>query len=735
MTLSPQHPAGPPTEGDSSYAAAPVVHPFSDLAAFVALPRMSGLTMSPDGSQLVVAVGTPDEKSHRYRSALWRIDPNGLAPATRVTRGATGESSAAFAWNGDLLFTAKRPDPQDTGDAAAGDDLAPLWLLPAGLGEARVIASRAGGFDGVLTADKAPVVVLPAAVLPGSATLAADEEGRKLRKEAGVSAILHSGYPLRFWDHDLGPDQPHLLSGALDADFPDSPLHLFDLTPTPGGGLIEQGSRLSPDGTFVVTGWFRPLGAGDQISEIVRIEVPSGELRVLRAQADFDFYGPRISPDGSRVAYIAERRATPDRAPALSVEVLTLADGTVARPTEGWDRWPGDIAWQADGSGLFLQADQDGRGPVFGVDLAGGPVRQLTFDDATYTDLLPAPDGSGLYAMRTSYLAPAHPVRVALTGEQVGTVVRLPAPHPDPELPGTLVEVSAKAADGTRIRGWLALPVTAGDGTGGGEPAPLLLWIHGGPLGSWNAWSWRWTPWVMVAAGYAVLLPDPALSTGCGQDFIERGWGSWGGAPYTDLMAITDEVERRSDVDASRTAAMGGSFGGYMANWVAGHTDRFRAIVTHASLWSLEEFAPTTDGANYWSREMSAEMTAEHSPHRFVGNISTPMLVIHGDKDYRVPIGQGVRLWYELLSKSQLPQQPDGTVLHRFLYFPSENHWVLTPGHAKLWYQVVLGFLAEHVLGAPAAPVPSLLGGPAGSPADNSTPMAGARTESATEGG
>jgi dipeptidyl aminopeptidase/acylaminoacyl peptidase len=213
----------------------------------------------------------------------------------------------------------------------------------------------------------------------------------------------------------------------------------------------------------------------------------------------------------------------------------------------------------------------------------------------------------------------------------------------------------------------------------------------------------------MVARGYAVLLPDPALSTGYGQDFIQRGWGAWGVAPYTDLMAATDAACAHPRVDAARTAAMGGSFGGYMANWIAGHTDRFDAIVTHASLWALDQFGPTTDGAYWWAREMTPEMATANSPHRFVSQIRTPMLVIHGDKDYRVPIGEALRLWYELLSASALPAGADGGTEHRFLYFPSENHWVLSPQHAKIWYQVVLAFLAQHVLGQDVE-VPELLG-------------------------
>ena len=147
--------------------------------------------------------------------------------------------------------------------------------------------------------------------------------------------------------------------------------------------------------------------------------------------------------------------------------------------------------------------------------------------------------------------------------------------------------------------------------------------------------------------GYAVLLPDPALSTGYGAEMIRRGWGAWGGAPYTDSMAITDAALAHEAVDATRTAMMGGSYGGYMANWIAGHTDRFAAIVSHASLWNLDTFGATTDAPWYWRRELDpATAAAAHSPHRLVDRITTPMLVIHGDKDYRVPIGEGLRLWW-----------------------------------------------------------------------------------------
>ncbi len=199
-----------------------------------------------------------------------------------------------------------------------------------------------------------------------------------------------------------------------------------------------------------------------------------------------------------------------------------------------------------------------------------------------------------------------------------------------------------------------------------------------------------------MSRGYAVLLPDPALSTGYGIDFVRRGWGTWGGAPYTDLMSITDAAETRADIDAGRTAAMGGSFGGYMANWIAGHTDRFAAILTHAAPWALDQFGATTDAPWYWARTMTAQMAEASSPHRFGDAIVTPMLVVHGARDHRVPVGEALRLWCDLAARSTAE---DGSTPHRFLYFPEENHWVLSPNHARVWYATVLAFLAHHVLG------------------------------------
>jgi dipeptidyl aminopeptidase/acylaminoacyl peptidase len=676
----------------SDAASEPASSPFAGLADFVALPRLGGLALSADGTRLATSVQTLDPEKKKWQSAVWEIDPRGERPARRLTRSAPGEASPAWAPDGSLLFTSARPDPQATDN---GDPKAALWSLPAGGGEARLLLTRPGGIGSFTVAADSGGVLVSAATMPGGSDAQADEERRKQRKDAGVSAILHEAYPVRYWDHDLGPAAPHLFwAGPLPADEPAgdaTSVPLRDLTPDalPPTGAGDD-AALSPDGRLLVRSEDVPDGPAGRRSRLVLQETAEGgQTRVLVDDPLADVYRGAFSPDGATLVCIRESLPTYEEPPDYTLLLVDVASGTTSELTPGFDRWPSAPQFSADGSAVYFLADDDGRHAVFRVAVDGGTPVRLTGNGA-YSDLQVARDGSALYALRSAYDSPLVPVRLDPT-EPLQEPEVLPNPGTLDRLPGTLHEVEATAADGARVQSWLVLP----EGASAENPAPLLLWIHGGPLMSWNSWSWRWCPWVMAARGYAVLLPNPALSQGFGQDFVRRGWGEWGGAPYTDLITAVEAAEQRPDIDASRTAAMGGSFGGYMANWVATQTDRFRAIVTHASLWDIDAFTGTTDSAYYWEKEWGDPLREpkryeQNSPHRYADAIRTPMLVIHGDNDYRVPIGEALRLWYDLQKRS---------VPSKFLYFPDENHWVLTPGNATVWYETVLAFLGEHVLG------------------------------------
>ncbi|MBB5808591.1 dipeptidyl aminopeptidase/acylaminoacyl peptidase [Saccharothrix ecbatanensis] len=668
---------------------------FGDLDSYNEMPRVSSPALSPDGTRMVAVVATlaPDGKT--WQGALWEIDPAGERPARRLTRGGKGESAPAFTPDGALLFVSARPDQEaKPADGKAAKDKAALWLLPP-VGEARELYRPAGGVSEFAVARDAGTVLLAAGAHPHAEFGEQDEQHRKAREDAGVTAILHESYPVRYWDSDLGPSFPRLLATTSPVDVDSARIDqaegLVDLTPN-AAARLDDSPAISPDGRWVAHAERVAVSASYGSRIRLRLTSTDGATdRVLADREGYSFLQPVFLPDSSGVIAVRAFDSTPDSPWTNTLVRVDLESGAVEELAADFPEEPDSPVVSPTGDAVYFTSSHRGHQPIWKLDLASGAVVKLTASGA-YTNVMVSPDGASVYALRNAWDHPPQPVRLSASGVDQDAVP-LPAPGGVEALPGTLTEIDTVVEDDRTVRAWLVLPA----GASTDRPAPLLLWVHGGPVMSWSGWSWRWNPWLMAARGYAVLLPDPALSTGYGHDFVRAGWASWGVKPYTDLMAITDVAVRRDDIDDSRTAAMGGSFGGYMANWIATQTDRFKAIVTHASLWHLDAFTGTTDDSYYWIREMGdplrqQEQVRANSPHLRVADIKTPMLVIHGDKDYRVPIGEGQRLYFDLVRHG---------VPAKFLYFPSENHWILTPGNAKVWYETIFAFLAEHVLGEP----------------------------------
>jgi dipeptidyl aminopeptidase/acylaminoacyl peptidase len=323
-----------------------------------------------------------------------------------------------------------------------------------------------------------------------------------------------------------------------------------DLTPEPGSALLETHHDVSPDGATVVTGWLRTDDLVRSRTDLIAIDRATGARRTI-ATGDAWFEEPAISPDGRWVAAVRSVLGSPDAAQTVGLWLIDLhAEGDAGRPlAEGLDLWPHTPVWSPDGAALFVLADAHGETPVFRVDVATGEVIRLTAS-GVHTDVAVSPDGERLFALRSAIDSPAVPVMIdARTADQPPQPLRSPVEEVGPlELQGRVERVTATAADGTPIESWLVLPPTASPTT----PAPLAVFIHGGPLGTWAGWTWRWNSQVFASRGYAVLMPDPALSTGYGQAFIQRGWGRWGEEPFTDLIAAVDGAVARDDVDADR---------------------------------------------------------------------------------------------------------------------------------------------------------------------------------------
>ncbi|WP_193107118.1 alpha/beta fold hydrolase [Brachybacterium sp. FME24] len=694
----------------------------ASIEALLDASRLAGLETT-EGGRILAKVSSPNAKGTAYRSALVELEGERIVP---LTRGEASIGAVAAAEDGTTFFTAKR-----VGEDGEEADDAQLWALPT-RGEARELAARPGGFGALHLAGGHLVAELEVH------SQAADETEHarlsKQRGEAKVTAALHADFPTRYWDQDLGPTRSVLAMSALPEDLPWAEA---TEVPSRGGdhGAAASATTSALGGADAASGPGAP-GSSDahddaarkQVLHFRHVAMPPGRLgdwtvdragsRALVAMADsrgellgvsdlylLDLVGaqpPRLlregtaqiehepgefSPDGTRALIGRSRTWTQEASLSSTIELLDLTTGTSTPVWPELDHWV-DPVW-LDENTLVATSDDHGRGSVWigGLEdaapqrLTGGPGQELAFTSAAIA-------GGAVIASASGIAVAPHPVRI---DPATGVVSELPNPADAVPQEGALTEVTAAAEDGTDLRAWLRLP--EGDG-----PHPLVVFAHGGPWGSWNAWTYRWNPGPFVAAGYAVLLPDPAISTGYGQAMIDRGQHELGGAPFTDIIALTDVTVARDDIDADRTAFAGGSYGGYMANWVAGHTgDRFRCLITHASLWDTDTMGHTTDNAG-WERSMR-EQNALYNPKDFVGDIVAPMLVIHGDKDYRVPIAQGQALWYDLHEFSATPRDAEGRTRHRYLYFPDEGHWIQGRGNAQVWYETFLGFLDTHVRG------------------------------------
>jgi dipeptidyl aminopeptidase/acylaminoacyl peptidase len=643
------------------------------------LRRLADPQISPDGTLVAYGHTDVDLDGGTRNSDVWIVPVAGGEPR-RLTSHPKSDTAPRFS-----------PDGKRVAFLSTREGTPQVFVLDLGGGEARKVTALATDAESFQWLDNQSLLVA-SRVFPDCAT----SECNKKRLEAAGKPDSGQAYDellIRHWDTWDDGRRSHLfvvpLDGRPERDL--TPGHR-DVPPWSLGGPGDV--AVSPDGQEVCFSRNdEPVPAISTNADLFVLPVGGGAARKIAATAGYDG-GCRYSPDGTRIAYRAQLRAGYE-ADRWRVMVFDRKTGAITNLTEGFDRHAESVTWSADSKTIYFPAEDDGSTPIFAVPAAGGTVRRIA--DGSFGDVLAPAGGRVLVATRSSLTYPAEIARVPVAGTSVASgpvrAERVTKVN-DGFLAGFGLRpgesVSYTGAAGKKVQAWLVKPP-------GFDPAktyPLLVFIHGGPQGAWSdAWSNRWNPQVFASAGYLVLMPNPRGSTGFGQEFEDDINGDWGGRAYEDVLKGTDWAEALPYVAKGRTSAAGASYGGYMINWIAGHTDRYRALVSHDGVFNLASMYGSTE--ELWFPEWefkgapwdNPEMYAKWSPHLFAKQFKTPTLVIHSALDYRVPIEQGLAMFTSLKRRG---------VPARFLTFSDENHWVLKPANSVRWYAEVQAWLDRY---------------------------------------
>jgi dipeptidyl aminopeptidase/acylaminoacyl peptidase len=634
------------------------------------LKRLADPRVSPDGSQVAFALTEIDLVGGRRNTDVWVVAVSGGEPR-RLTSSPASDSSPRF-----------RPDGRVLGFLSTREGASQVWALDLAGGEPRKLTSLATGADAFAWLDGRRLLVRTE-VFPECGADDACNAKRLAAAGQPSSARVYDDLLFRHWDTWEDSRRSHLLVVPVDGGV------ATDLTPggddAPPFSLGGEDWAVSADGGEAC---FTRKDAKDEAwstnGDVFVVPTAGGPPKRV-SDAAGDDGSCRYSPDGRFLAWRSQRRAgyESDR---WRLEVLDRKTGARRMLTESLDRQVESFVFSPDSATVYFVAEDAGRSQVYAVPSAGGAIRPLLAGGAL-DDLSVLPDGQSLVGTEAALTCPSEIVRFGADGKGLARVTHVNDAllAPFSLRPGE--SVSYAGAAGKTIQAWVVRPPDF-------DPArkyPLLVLVHGGPEGAWtDGWTYRWNAEVFASAGYVVFMPNPRGSVGWGQELTDDVNRDWGGKAFEDVMKGTDFAEALPYVERGRTAAAGASYGGYMIDWIAGHTDRFKALVVHDGVFDVvSEYGSTEElwfpewefGGPYWA---SPEVYARNNPRAFVKAFKTPTLVVHGEKDYRVPIEQGLAM-FTALRRQGVPA--------RLLVFPDENHWVLKPANSVRWYDEVLGWL------------------------------------------
>jgi dipeptidyl aminopeptidase/acylaminoacyl peptidase len=691
-------------------------HPFT-FDDMMKLKRVGDPQVSPDGRWVIFSVVSVD------------LDANTKTPHLWIVPTAGGQEREIIA-DQDADRPRWAPDGKRFAFLSTKEGGSQVWVAEFDTAQGtaafpRRVTSLATEADGELWSPDGKHILFTSNVYPAcddvpEAEVKCNEQRLKEAEQSKVKAMIFDRLLYRHWNAYKEGKRSHIFviraegpRFVKDYSGPHGDESLRDLTPgdydAPVFSLGGQDDyAFSPDGQEICYAsnhdknpaastnndlWVVPVNAG--MDHVGAGESPAQVLaktKNITADNPASDSSPLYSPDGRYIAYRAQQRPgyESDR---FRLMLFDRKTGEKKNLTEDFDRWVGTFTWAPNSSRIYFNTGSEGKAPIFSLLVATGKrVEVPTLIMATQDDMVVAPNGEDVYFTNNSLKSPndIYVFMLCLTG--CGD----PPPPPAKQLThfndSLLAQIQMQplesfwftGAHNDKVEGFLVKPPNFD----ASKKYPVKFLIHGGPQGAWgDDWSYRWNPELFAANGYVVIMINFHGSTGYGQKFIDAINGDWGGAPYEDLMKGLDYAEKTYPfVDKNRECALGASYGGYAINWILGHTDRFKCLVSHDGMFNAESAWGATEELwfNNWEfKGTPYDNRASYqkwSPHQYAKNFKTPTLVVHGQRDYRLDVSEGFQLFTTL--------QMEG-VPSKMLYFPDEGHWVLKPQNSRLWYQTV----------------------------------------------
>jgi len=667
-------------------AAFAATHPFG-VRDMQSMDRVGEPVVSPDGKSVIFAVVSTDLDANKRHSSLWLVKADG-AGLRRLTNPEKGSDENAR-WS---------PDGRTIYFVSTRSGSSQVWTIAADGGEAVKLTDEPLDVGNLGVSPDGKLLYYTMGMFVDCDTPACTKKKLDERAARKATGRIYDSIMVRHWDAWSDGTRSHLfvrgvakaatsvdVTRGMNADTPSQPFGGPDeIAFTPDSRALVFSAKLTPKPSEEAWStnfdlWLVPVDG-------------SAKPKNLTADNAATDTHPVFSPDGKTLAYLAMKRPgyESDR---LRIQLMSWPSGKPKVLAEAWDRSPDGLVWSRDGKSLLAVANSSGHQGLFRFDVASGKVTEVVNHG---TARGAADTGHGIVFTLESMKAPAD--MYALVDGATKKLTSFNAERMAAVRVGETEELTFPGANNDPVHAWVLKPVDF-------DPArkyPIAFLVHGGPQGSWHDdFHYRWNPEVWAGAGYAVITVDFHGSTGYGQAFVDGINDDWGGKPLVDLQkGLAAATAKYAWMDADRACALGGSYGGWMINWIEGNwPDRFKCLVTHDG--NIDEAAAYFETEELWFPEWEHKGTPWENPAGFakanpadhIAKWKTPMLVIHGANDFRVVATQGLGT-FNVLQRKGIPS--------KLLYFPDENHWVLKPQNSILWYDTVISWLDQWTKGSPA---------------------------------